>query len=435
MKQNKLPDLLVIKNVELWNKDGVSHEVDVFVQNGKITDVFSAGNENFDGESIEGKGKILLPSGVDAHVHLRVPGQTHKERPDTGLKAAIRGGYGAVLNMPNTSPPVDSVEVCEMAMSAMKPAIENTGVEVFLSACITKGMKGEQLTNIDALAEWGVKTFTDDGLGVESDEMMDKVFKAASKYNIPVSQHAEFKGHGGILAGGSTQKNLHIPFYPASAEYEMVARDIRELKKTPGARYHVLHISLAKSVELLEEAKDDGLNVSCEVTPHHLYYTFEEIPENNTYFKMNPPLRDVKDRMAMQNALSSGDIAFVATDHAPHAENEKGNDFEKAAFGTTGMETSILVLLDLLRKGKIDERRLVDSFATAPAKYLSIENRFGYLKNGSPFNAILIDKDFGPHKISDTDLASLSHNNIFLGAELPGRVVNFFNPQYQFNLS
>ena len=262
MEKNKLPELLSVKNVELWNNDGVQRSVDVIIQNGSVGDVVPTGGDLPDAPIIDANGQVLLPSGVDAHVHLRVPGQTHKETPETGLKAAIQGGYGAVLNMPNTSPPVDSVQVCENAMNEMKDAIYNTGVDVYLSACITEAMKGEKMTNIDALAEWGVKTFTDDGLGVESDEIMDAVFKAASKYNIPVSQHAEFKGHGGILAGGSTQKKLNIPFYPSSAEYEMVARDIRELRKTPDARYHVLHISLANSVELLEEARQEGLNVS-----------------------------------------------------------------------------------------------------------------------------------------------------------------------------
>ena len=149
---------------------------------------------------------------------------------------------------------------------------------------------------------------------------------------------------------------------------------------------------------------------------------------------MNPPLRAVQDRIAMQKALIAGDIDFVATDHAPHSKEEKGDNFVKAAFGTTGMETSILVLLDLFRQNKIDEKRFVRVFSQGPAEYLGISDRFGSVKKGSPFNAILVDKDFGPHKISDEDLASLSHNNIFLGVELPGKVINYFNPMFQFNL-
>lgn len=435
MNKKVLPGTLTVKNVELWNCDGIQSNVDIFIERGIISEICRSGEKSFPGESVDGQGKVVLPSGVDAHVHLRVPGQTHKETPVTGLNAALQGGYGAILNMPNTNPPTDSVEVCNRAMEEMSQAIIDTGVEVYLSACITKGMKGEEMVDVEALAEWGVKTFTDDGLGVESDEIMSKVFEVAAKYNIPVSQHAEYKGHGGVLAGGETQQKLGIPFYPAAAEYEMVARDIRELKKHPKARYHVLHISLEKSVELLKEAKKEGLNVSCEVTPHHLFYSFEEIPEDNTSFKMNPPLRAVQDRVAMQDALADGSIGFVATDHAPHSADEKGDDFVSAAFGTTGMETSILVLLDLLRQGKIDEQRLVQVFSTEPAKYMGIDHRFGYLKEGNRFNAIMIDKSVEPHKISDEDLASLSHNNIFLGAELPGKVLKFFNPQYQFDLN
>lgn len=433
MKKRELPGILTIAGVELWNAGGIRKSVDVVVVNGIVHSVKPAGKER-EGEVVDGKDKVLMPSGVDAHVHLRVPGQAHKERPDTALRAAIKGGYGAVLNMPNTNPPVDNIAVCQQAMEEMKPAMEDTGIEVYLSACITKGMKGEEAVNFEELARWGVKTFTDDGLGIESDAIMAEAFRASAKLGIPISQHAEFKGHGGILAGGKTRSKLGIPLYPPNPEFEMVERDLRELRKVPGAKYHLLHVSLARSIEAIAQAAKEGLKVSCEVTPHHLFFTFDDIPEDNTSFKMNPPLRDKKDEVAMQEGLRSGLIGFVATDHAPHSHEEKSCGFLKSPFGTTGMETSLLVLLEFLRRGLISEGRLVEVFSTAPAKYLGIEDRFGEIAEGRPFNAILADKDFGPHAIGNDDLASLSHNNVFLGVQLPGKIEAFFNPKFQFTL-
>lgn len=435
MVKQKTPERILIRNTELWNPDKTTSGCTVFIESGKVVRI--SGND-FQVEGamvIDGDQMILMPSGVDAHVHLRVPGQTHKETPETGLAAAARGGYGAVLNMPNTSPPIDSVEICEQTMQEMKPVMEQSGIEVFLSACITKTMKGEELTNIDALAEWGVKTFTDDGLGVERDDIMSQVFERAAKYQIPVSQHAEYKGHGGILSGGKTREDLNIPYYPPSAEFEMVTRDIDVLKKHPDARYHLLHVSLRKSVELIVQAREEGLNASAEVTPHHLYYSYNDIPSDNTSFKMNPPLRDDADRNYLRDALMDERISFVATDHAPHHADEKGVDFCSAAFGTTGMETSLLVLLDLYRKKELDAQRLVRVFSTAPAGYLNISDRFGAVNEGRHFNAILINRDFASRKISETDLSSKSKNNIFLGVDLPGKIEWFFNPVSTFNFT
>ncbi|MEQ8323900.1 MAG: dihydroorotase [Vicingaceae bacterium] len=434
MKKKTNPDLFTISDVKIWNPDEIIENGMVIVENGKVKSVYKNSDGQTEGEIYNGNGLVLMPSGVDAHVHLRVPGQAHKETPITGLHAAIKGGYGAVLNMPNTRPPIDSVDVCEMAMTELKPALEETGVKVFLSACITKGMQGKELVDVDSLAKWGVKTFTDDGLGVESDEIMREAFAKISKWNIPVSQHAEYCGHGGVLAGGRLQRQQKIPRYPISAEYDMVARDIRELRKHPKARYHVLHVSLGKTVQLVMDARLEGLKVSCEVTPHHLHFTYNEIKKGETSFKMNPPLRDGYDRHVLIKALQSGDVGFVATDHAPHASEEKGENFEKAAFGTTGMETSLRVLISMLQRGELTARRLVEVYSTAPSIYLGIEDEFGSITAGKPFNAILVDVDHLPVEIEDRDLLSKSKNNVFKGVQLPGQIQHFFNPLFQFEL-
>ena len=434
MNKQPLPKIFTLKNVDIWNVDGTRLAQDVIVQNGFVTEINPSNENTIKGVTIEGNGQVLIPSGVDAHVHLRSPGQSHKETPETGLNAAIKGGYGAVLNMPNTRPPIDSTEVCDLAMKELQPAMKSTGVEVYLSACITKKMQGKEMVDVNALAQWGVKTFTDDGLGVESDHIMASIFSAAAKWNIPVSQHAEYCGHGGVLAGGKTQRKLNIPAYPSSAEYDMVSRDIRELRKTPECRYHVLHVSLGKTVQLIKDAQEEGLKVSCEVTPHHLHYTFNDIPEKETSFKMNPPLRDGYDRHVLLRGLQSGDIAFVATDHAPHAQEEKGEDFNKAAFGTTGMETAIRVLLDMYNRDEIDEEKLVEVFSYAPSIYLGIDHKYGFIGEGKPFNAVLLNPHFRAEAITNTDLVSKSQNNVFKGVELPGKLLKVFNTSYQFDL-
>ncbi|HAW51903.1 MAG TPA: hypothetical protein DCX54_06170 [Flavobacteriales bacterium] len=214
-----------------------------------------------------------------------------------------------------------------------------------------------------------------------------------------------------------------------------MARDIRKLRKYPNARYHVLHVSLGKTVQLVVDARQEGLNVSCEVTPHHLFYTFNEIRKGETSFKMNPPLRDGYDRHVLVKALKNKDVAFVAIDHAPHTKEDKGEHFESAAFGTTGMETSLRVLLDMYQRNEISKERLVEVFSSAPARYLGIEHRFGHIAEGREFNAILIDPDKKAVPVTDSDLSSKSGNNVFKGVSLPGKIWRFFNSSFHFEVN
>ncbi len=415
----------VIKNVELWTAEAVERGRDIEVNEGKVVRIHPTTEYASPIRIIDGTGLVLMPAGVDPQVHLRVPGQQQKETPGTGLLAALRGGVAAVLSMPNTKPVIDSVEICEMAAFELAEAELQTGVKAYLSAAITKDLKGQEAPDYKALATWGVKAFTDDGLGVVKDELMEAVFQASAETGIPVLQHAEFPGHGGVLAAGPLQEKLGMKAYPAAAEADMVARDLKLLAKYPKARYHVLHVSARETLALVARAKSQGLKVSCEVSPHHLWFSSHDIDDHNSAFKMNPPLRGPEDREALRQGLKSGVIDFVATDHAPHESEVKTENFKTSAFGTTGLETSLRVLLTLWKQGLLQEQDVVRSFSTKPAAFLGIADAFGSIEPGRELKAVLVN----PHTLDAVvpdDLYSLSKNNCFVGQKLNGHVHAMF---------
>jgi dihydroorotase len=424
----------VNKNVELWTHQHVPSYCDLEVQHGRLVRILERNSAQSHVRVIDGNGHTLLPAGVDPQVHLRVPGQEEKETAGTGLLAALRGGIGAVLSMPNTKPTIDSVEVLEAGLLEVEEAQKLLGVKAYFSAAISQGRKGKIPVPYKELARGGVRAFTDDGLGVVDDEIMRAAFRASAETGLPILQHAEFPGHGGVLAEGPVQNGLGISPYPAKAEADMVARDIRLLKEFPGARYHVLHVSSRETLELVAAAKDQNLEVSCEVTPHHLWFSSDDIDDHNTAFKMNPPLRGPSDRDALRRALREGVIDFVATDHAPHEAAAKGQNFKTAAFGTTGLETSLRVLLSLAQKGELTPERLVEVFSFKPAHFLGIDDAFGSLQVGRPLHATLVNRHV-KSRVAQDDLYSLSKNSCFLGAELSGKVEGMFIGDRHYNFS
>lgn len=423
----------VIKNVELWTEREVIAQCDLEVQDGLIKAIEKHIAVPKSAHLIDGRGWTLMPAGVDPQVHLRVPGQAEKETAGTGLLAALRGGIAAVLSMPNTKPTIDSTEVCEAAILELEEAEHMTGVKAYLTGSITQSLKGKTATPFKELADWGVKAFTDDGLGVVDDDLMRDAFKASEETGLPILQHAEFPGHGGVLAAGPLQEKLGISPYPAAAEADMVARDIQLLKDYPKARYHVLHVSAHETLELVASAKQQGLQVSCEVTPHHLWFSSDEIKDDSTSFKMNPPLRGKDDKRALRKALAEGVIDFVATDHAPHEASAKGQNFKTSAFGTTGLETSLRVLLSLVREGVLSPQRLVQVFSTRPAKFLGIDGEIGDISVNRPMAAVLVNRSCR-EVVTEDDLFSLSKNSCFLGEKLDGKIQGVFlsDRYYQF---
>ncbi len=406
----------------LWSHEADPYKCDVLVID-NITKKISESIDDRSGlEEIDAKGNSLVPIGVDPQVHLRVPGQPQKELPLTGLRAAVRGGIGAVLTMPNTTPTIDSPATCDLANTQLEEASKVTGVQVLLSAAITKDLKGAEATNYQHLCDWGVRAFTDDGLGVESDDIMAEVFQASESTGIPVLQHAEFAGHKGVLAEGPLQKKLAIPAYPYAAESDMVRRDIDVLRRFPKARYHVLHVSSQHTLDLVKSAKEEGLRVTCEVSPHHLLFSSDDISEENTGFKMNPPLRSPEDRSALQLGLANGLVDFVATDHAPHEAEAKGTNFKTSAYGTIGLEASLRVLLKLYQDQKLSAQRLVEVFSRKPAEFLGLDRSYGGIRVGQVFRGFLVDTQSAATPFNESDIESRSKNCCFLGAKLPGHL-------------
>ncbi len=418
----------VIENVDLWTQEKVIPKSRVAIENGRLKSIGSATIPK-GAVVIDGKGHVLMPSGVDAQTHLRVPGQAHKEKPETGLKAALKGGYSAVLTMPNTQPTIDSVKILEKGQEEVRPFEREFGVHVFWSAAITRNLNSDNVTDFAELVKAGVRAFTNDGLGVLSDEVMDKAFARIEKLNVPLLQHAEFLGHGGSMAPGPIQIKVGAAPYPDEPEWKMVERDLRELRKHPGARYHVLHVSSRRTLDFVQRAKNEGLKVTAEVTPHHLFFNTETIDPENKSFKMNPPIRGPEDQKALWQALGEGILDFVATDHAPHEPTMKSGAFDKVAFGTLGLETTIPVLIHGLNKGWLTPERLVRVFATRPAEFLRLPEEFGRWTVDQPFHAVWIDPKAPVTTYTEASISSLSKNSCFIGAQLPGKILGAFHEQ------
>ncbi len=426
LRNEPLPELFAISRVNVWNASQILPDHTVIVSKGVIQEISPNQPASFKGEILSADGLALLPAGLDVQAHLRVPGQPNKELPETGLRAALRGGYGALLTMPNTDPVIDSVEVLRRAQNEISLAEKKTGVQVFWSAALSMGQNGKSLVDFEALARAGVKAFTDDGKGLASDDLMDQAFAQLEKLEIPLLQHAEVPGHGGVIAPSSVQKKLGVTPYFDDPEWRMVERDLHLLAKHPRARYHVLHVSAAKTLQLVKAAKQKGLRASCEVSPHHLLLNAEQIDPNNTSYKMNPPLRSEDDRTQLLRGLVEGDVDFVATDHAPHEHEKKAQGFAQAPFGTIGLEASLRVLLDFQQKGWISPKRLVEVFSAKPAQFLGVDSHWGQLAAGRSFAAVLVDPNRAPQALSESEIESLNTNSCFVGHKLGGEIRQFF---------
>lgn len=431
MTKRNLPSY-VIENVEIWTEKGVEKNARVLVESGMLRAIGTKVDPPERAVKIDGQGKVLMPAGVDAQAHLRVPGQAHKETAQTGLKAALKGGYCALLTMPNTQPTIDSVEVLNQGKAEVEEFEDDFGVSVFWSAAITKKLNSDEWTDYNALVDAGVRAFTNDGLGVASDEVMREAFKRLENLKVPLLQHAEFLGHGGSLAPGPIQEKVGAAPYPSEPEWKMVERDLRELSKFPRARYHVLHVSSRHTLDHVRKAREQGLKVSAEVSPHHLFFNTETIDPDNNAFKMNPPIRGPKDQMALWEGLKNGDVDFVATDHAPHEVLMKTGTFDKVAFGTLGLETTLPVLVWGLNEGFLTPQRFVEVWATKPAEFLDLPKGMGRFDLNAPFHAVWLDVKAPSSVYDESSIASLSKNSCFVGAELPGKILGAFHEDRTF---
>jgi dihydroorotase len=393
---------------------------DLLLKDGRVAEVAVAGKLRGKGdETIDARGLIVAPGFIDLHVHLREPGQSHKETIASGTMAAAAGGFTSLCCMPNTAPVNDSPEITTWLQDPARGA----HVNVFPIAAATVGSKGVQLTDFAALKKAGAVALTDDGKPILNDQIMRTALLGAGKLGIPVIQHAEDTRMtaGAAMNAGFTAFRLGLRGWPAEAESSLVERDIALAAETKG-HYHVAHLSTAAGLKAVRRAKRDRLRVTCEVTPHHFALTDADVGDYNTNFKMNPPLRSRSDREALLAGLADGSIDCVATDHAPHAFNEKNQEFDRAPFGITGLETALGLCVSILHvRTKIELKRIVELLSTNPARIMRLEGR-GTLAKGAHADVTIFDpaKKWTYHAAQSL---SKSKNSPFDGWQLQGKVV------------
>lgn len=365
---------------------------------------------------IEAHRLIAAPGLVDMHVHLRDPGFTYKEDIISGCKAAAAGGITAVACMPNTNPVLDSVEALKYVTEKARQA----DIKVLPVAAVTKGQKGKELCDFKELMEAGAVAFSDDGYPVQDDKLMREAMERAKELGLPIISHCEHLPlvKGGIINQGKVSRALGVKGIPALAEQAMVQRDIA-LSKTIGCPVHIAHVSAKGAVCAIREAKARGVKVTCETAPHYFALTEQELLKRDANFRMNPPLRTEEDRQAIIEGLIDGTIDAIATDHAPHSQQEK-TDFLSAPNGVIGLETSLSVgITELVNTKRLTLGELIFKMSCAPARILGIAG--GKLKVGQPADIVIFDR----HEkwiVNPDEFYSKSRNTPFADRELYGRV-------------
>jgi dihydroorotase len=369
-------------------------------------------------------GRIALPGLMDMHVHLREPGEEYKEDLASGARAAARGGFTAVLAMPNTLPVCDSGSGVAFVLDKAKQA--GTKTRIFVAGALTRERKGTSLSEMGDMYQNGAVTFTDDGRGVQDNGVARRAMEYCRQFGVPVLSHCQVEdlAGAGVVNEGAASTRLGLAGWPAAAEELQIARDIA-LAELTGCALHIQHLTTARGVALVRAAKDRGLPVSSEVTPHHLFLNEDCLDEDyDTALKVNPPLRTRADNLALQRALAEGSIDCVASDHAPHAAHEKALEFELAPFGSTGLETALaLVLTHLVRPGALSYAQLVERMAHAPRRVLGLEPV--NLAVGSVADITVLNPETRWTAGAD-GWESKSANSAFAGSTLIGRATDVY---------
>lgn len=422
--------MILIKNGTLIDpQNGTMEQKDILLAEGKILRVEERISQQ-EAEAMLSAGDLLQlidvgglkigPGLVDVHVHFRDPGFTHKEDIMTGAGAAAKGGFTSVVLMANTYPAVDNVETLTYVLEKGK----QTGIRVHSCACITKGLKGEEMTDMAALQEAGAVGFTDDGIPILSAELVRQAMERAAALDVPVSLHEEnpaYIENNGINRGKASA-HFGIGGSDRMAEISLVERDL-EIALETGAAFDVQHISAKESVELVRSAKKRAAqlgqnNIHAEATPHHFTLTEEAAIRYGTLAKMNPPLRSEADRQAVMEGLADGTIDMIATDHAPHAADEKAKPITEAPSGIIGLETAFpLAVTNLVREGYLDLPTLFDRMSLAPAKLYHLP--YGTVEEGAPADLILFDDT---KEVTFDHFVSKSQNSPFLGQTFYGKI-------------
>ncbi|MDD6786236.1 MAG: dihydroorotase [Eggerthellales bacterium] len=414
---------LILKNVRAIDPQVNLDEVcDVLIEGDKISQVGKG--INAEGAEVRDMiGKVLVPGLVDIHVHLREPGYEQKEDIQTGTCAAAHGGFTAVCAMPNTLPVTDTALAVEYTKARAK---EVGKCRVHVSGACTKGLKGESLSEMGDMAAHGAVAFTDDGRGVQTAGMMRRVMDYAVQFNKVVMSHCQDESlvGSGQVNEGVVSTRLGVAGWPAEGEELQIVRDIA-LSRLTGCPLHIQHISTERGLNAVRAAKEEGLKVTCEATPHHLFLNEDMIGTNyDTNFKVNPPLRTIADNQALIQGVVDGSVDVIVTDHAPHTAFEKDREFELAPFGMTGIETSLgLMLTNLVNPGVISWQRLVELMCIKPREILRVEPVS--ISAGSTADITVIDPALA-WTVTEEDFESRASNCAFIGYDLVGRATDVY---------
>jgi dihydroorotase len=401
---------------------GIDAVLDLLLSGGRVARLGESLDAADGAEVVDASGLVVTPGLVDVHVHLREPGGEHKETIASGARAAVAGGFTAVVAMPNTDPPIDSPAAVGFVRAQGERA---GGARVYPSGCITLGQNGEQLTEMGELVGAGAVCVTDDGRPVMNAGLLRMALEYSRSFDLPVALHEEelTLSRGGAMNEGIIATRLGLTGIPNASEDVMIARDLI-LAELTGARLHVQHVATRGGVDLIRAAKARGVRVTAEGSPHHFTLTDEAVEWYNTNAKMNPPLRSAADRDAVRQGVADGTLDVIATDHAPHHYDEKEQAFEDAPNGIVGLETAVgLAYTELVATGLIDLATLVERMSCAPARAMRLDERgLGSLREGSLADVTLLD----PHlewTVDPAEFQSLSRNTPFGGRRLRCRAV------------
>ncbi|MFV9509959.1 dihydroorotase [Tepidibacillus sp. LV47] len=406
---------IIIKQGNVWYRNRWIQR-DILIEGELIQEIKEEIIPKMEDQIVYASGKIVVPGFIDVHVHLREPGYEEKETIKTGAKAAVKGGFTTIASMPNTKPVIDQAELITYVLTKSEQA---GFAKVLAIGAITKEQEGQKLADLFGMKEKGAVGFSDDGRGVKSSGLMKQAMEIAKTLGVPILAHCEDIDltNGGVIHDGRMAKELGVPGIPAEAEYIQLARDLI-LAEITGVHYHVCHVSSKRSVELIREAKARGVNVTAEVTPHHLVLTEDDLKEPYAQFKMNPPLRTEEDRQALIKGLKDGTIDMIATDHAPHTEQEKGKGLLEAPFGIVGLEIAFpLLFTNLVKHHLISLEQLIDSLTIKPASLFGLN--LGKIEKGSIADITIIDLE-KIQSVDPTQFASKGKNTPFVGWKLQG---------------
>ncbi|MNJ40000.1 Dihydroorotase [compost metagenome] len=412
--------LLKITNANVLDGNGQLQLKDIYIHDGVIEKVADAGSENAGQagayQAVDAGGKLVTPGFIDMHVHLREPGYEHKETIETGSRSAAKGGFTTIACMPNTRPVIDTPETIGLVKNK---AAEAGLVNVLPYAAITKSELGRELTDFAALKEAGAIGFTDDGVGVQSAQMMKDAMALAHSLDMPIIAHCEDNSlvEGAPVNEGEFAKRHGLKGIPNESEAIHVGRDIL-LAEATGVHYHVCHVSTEQSIRLIRQAKEIGIRVTAEVCPHHLLLAETDIPGLDANWKMNPPLRSQRDVEACIEALEDGTIDMIVTDHAPHSEEEKAKGMQLAPFGIVGFETAFpLLYTKFVLTGRWDLSLLVERMTADPARVFGLTA--GRLEPGAPADLTIVDLE-KEQEVDPAAFASKGRNTPFGGWKLKG---------------